>query len=172
MISWMITALLLSGIFLLWPLYILNDSHDNPSLFGYEALTVLSNSMIPEFEKQDLIIINRNAEPQIGDVVTIERTNELVTHRLIGETDGMYETQGDNNEIKDSQLAAPQDIRGVHSGTIPRFGYVIDFLTSPAGFISLIAVPIAGVGLIEILRKTGNRKNRRNNSSVEKCTSA
>ncbi|SES07640.1 signal peptidase I [Salipaludibacillus aurantiacus] len=150
--SWLVTVIIIGAIFLVWPLFILDEDRSNLSLFGYEALIVLSDSMVPEFETQDLLIINQTKNPAVGDVITFKQGETLVTHRLIGIKDGQFKTKGDNNDLADSSLVDPSEVQGVHQMTIPKFGYVISYLTSLTGFITLIAAPILIAVILEIFK--------------------
>src|SRR5699024_6401419 len=66
--------------------------------FGIQILIVSSNSMKPEFQKNDIIIIKEEKEYNIGDIVTfIDKEGNLVTHRIIEKYENAFYTKGDNN---------------------------------------------------------------------------
>ena len=72
--------------------------------FGIQALTVSSNSMMPVFQKGDLIIIKEEKEYKVGDIVTFKDSNgNLVTHRIIEKCENAFYTKGDNNNTKDEE---------------------------------------------------------------------
>ena len=72
--------------------------------FGIQALTVSSNSMMPVFQKGDLIIIKEEKEYKVGDIVTFkDSSGNLVTHRIIEKCENAFYTKGDNNNTKDEE---------------------------------------------------------------------
>lgn len=61
--------------------------NDTPSLFGYSVLVVVTDSMEPALEVNDLIVIRPVAEYNIGDIITfyaeISGQTVRITHRII-----------------------------------------------------------------------------------------
>ncbi len=103
-------------------------------LIGFRSYTVLSGSMEPEFYPGDLVITQHkdNADIKVNDIVTY-RDNEgiIITHRIIEETNEGYITKGDNNNVKDADILKDQDIIGEVKFSIPKVGYVMNFLSNP-----------------------------------------
>lgn len=131
-----------------------------PSVFGYKPLTILSNSMQPEFNAGDVILINVNKTAKVGDVVTYKHADGiLVTHRITQfiEREGkkLFETKGDNNEIADKDLVPIENIVGVQKVAIPKIGYLSKFVAGPFGFFLLVAIPLLGLIIIEIFQRVG-----------------
>lgn len=92
---------------------------DTPSLFGYSALVVVTDSMEPALEVDDLIIIKPSKEYKVGDVITFysEILNQRVriTHRII-EIDipnSIYITQGDKAYADLTKRAHPDYVEEV-----------------------------------------------------------
>ena len=135
-----------------------------PSVLGYVPLSVQSDSMIPEFEKGDLIIskaVDDSTALEKGDVITfktiIEGVDALNTHRIvdISETDGVefYTTKGDNNDIEDTEPVARTAVAAKWDGIrLAGFGSAYDFLTSQSGFFLVILLPLIIFFLYEIIR--------------------
>ena len=134
-----------------------------PSVFGKSLITIISDSMKPEFKTGDLIILNKlNPEDlanlEEGDIITFHSsqdlngdgyTGDIETHRIIKkQVDGnntYYTTQGDNREM--SQFPDPPirstEVIGVFSGTkLPGVGGFIGFLSSSTGFFFFIVLPM------------------------------
>jgi signal peptidase I len=131
-----------------------------PSIFGYKPLTILSNSMQPVFNAGDVILINVEDEPKVGDVITFKHPDGvLVTHRAVRtfEKDGttFFETKGDNNEIVDDVITSRENIIGVQKKIVPFAGYVAKFAAGPIGFILLIVIPLVTFIIIEIFQRLG-----------------
>jgi signal peptidase I len=131
-----------------------------PSVFGYKALTILSNSMEPEFNAGDVILINNKLEPKLNDVVTYKHPDGiLVTHRIVetvkknGEV--FFKTKGDNNNVDDQILIPRRNILGIQKIIIPKAGYIAKFVSSPIGFFIFIAVPLLILIIIEIFQRLG-----------------
>ncbi|KCZ70807.1 signal peptidase I [Candidatus Methanoperedens nitroreducens] len=76
---------------------------------------VVSDSMVPEFKKGDLILTQTmSKEPQVGDIVTFKARNVInpVTHRVIDIRDNIVITKGDNNPLVDDYFTTRDDIIG------------------------------------------------------------
>ncbi len=135
-----------------------------PSVLGYVPLSVQSDSMIPEFEKGDLIIskaVDDSTALEKGDVITfktiIEGVDALNTHRIvdISETDGVefYTTKGDNNDIEDTEPVVRTAVAAKWDGIrFEGWGEAYDFLTSQFGFFLVILLPLIIFFLYEIIR--------------------
>ncbi len=71
--------------------------------FGLRLDVVLSDSMSPEFYKDDIVVIRAYDDYKIGDIIEFKMsaTSEPVTHRIINKTgtgkNVIYETHGDAN---------------------------------------------------------------------------
>ncbi|GAB3410531.1 hypothetical protein GCM10027435_01230 [Haloparvum alkalitolerans] len=70
---------------------------------------VESDSMEPEMNVGDGIVLLPSGDVAPGDVVTFrsDHRDEYVTHRVVGETEAGYVTQGDNNDVTDQQAGHP-----------------------------------------------------------------
>ena len=84
--------------------------------FGVTILKVSSNSMMPTFEKGDYILIKKQKEYNVGDIITYEVEEQgnkyLVTHRIIEEYENGYITKGDANNTNDEGTKYENVIRG------------------------------------------------------------
>ena len=84
--------------------------------FGVTILKVSSNSMMPTFEKGDYILIKKQKEYNVGDIITYEveeqETKYLVTHRIIEKNENGYITKGDANNTNDEGTIYENVIRG------------------------------------------------------------
>ncbi len=128
------------------------DVNNVSNLLGYTPLSVQTESMAPTFEAGDLIIIKK-VDPSTlreGDIITfhtiIMNQYALNTHRIneIRDDNGYrtYVTKGDNNQASDTHIIADGDIVGRYVTRIAGFGRVMDFLTSSAGFLIVIVLPM------------------------------
>jgi len=135
---------------------------------------VISNSMYPKIQIGDAVVI-KDLEPtaiKVNDVIIFhdpENRQDMIIHRVIGIQDEggvkFFTTKGDYNKVNDNwKISMGEVIRGV-AVTLPRFGNVLDFLTTPKGYTSCIVLPAAGalilvmlLGLIEKLAEMSGRK--------------
>lgn len=103
-------------------------------IIGYRSYTVLSGSMEPKFYPGDIVITKHKnkTDIKINDIVTY-RDNDgvIITHRIIEETPEGYITKGDNNNVEDADILTKENIIGEVKFSIPKIGYVMDFLSKP-----------------------------------------
>lgn len=106
--------LILSIFFVLTIIYIKFFSENiNIKPFGIEILKVESNSMAPNFNKEDLIIIKEEKEYEVGDIITFKNLDGIyVTHRIIEKDENGFITKGDNNNTKDDEKVTKEQICG------------------------------------------------------------
>jgi signal peptidase len=150
-------SVLLWAIILLAALYAFTtlatrDSANVASLAGITPMIVESDSMSPTFLAGDLIII-QSCDPatlEEGDIITfhtiINNEYALNTHRIeqLTDQDGIrsYVTKGDNNDIADTHVIADGDIVGKYVTRLPKVGKVLEVLSSSAGFLIIIVLPM------------------------------
>lgn len=105
-------------------------------IFKYKPLAIMSNSMIPNFRRGDIVISKKfnkgnieNIENiKIGDIVEYTTKKYTIIHRVIkiyknkaGEN--IYITKGDNNNAPDSEIVENYQIVGVIKLIVPKLGY-------------------------------------------------
>lgn len=124
---------------------------DVPMFFGVGLAVVSTQSMSPELNEGDLLIVNKSESFSIGDVITYASENGLITHRIIDINDEQIITKGDNNASQDTPIT-PSEIIGVVSNSIPAIGNIITFVQSPIGII-LLLIPITIFVCIKMFKK-------------------
>lgn len=109
-----------------------------PRLLGYQSLAVLSGSMEPQIPVGSLVFA-KETEPsalEVGDVITYRLSGStLVTHRVI-ENDtvsGQLITQGDANDVADSNPVEYQNVVGKVTMHLPWLGYLSIYIKTPLG---------------------------------------
>lgn len=134
------------------------------NIFGYIPLTVQSDSMLPTFAKNDLIIckeVDDINNLQKDDVITfwtmIDGKKAMNTHRIVEINDNegrvSFITRGDNNEIDDFSPVSSEEIIGKWTKTkISGFGKAMDFLRTKKGFFICILIPMALFFLFELYK--------------------
>lgn len=119
-------------------------------LFGFQAFSVLSGSMEPNYHVGSLIYVKEvdYHELKSGDVITFMLDEDLVaTHRIVDVFPDQddpsvlrYQTKGDANEAADGTLVHYKNVIGTPVFTIPYLGYVADFIQKPPGTYAAIAI--------------------------------
>lgn len=146
-----------------------------------KPLIVLTDSMEPTIKSGDLILIREVDFDDVeeGDIISYfesetQRTT-TVTHRVIEiiyDDNGNkleFVTQGDANNIEDSDHVTRGKLIGVYKTRIPVLGNVAIFLKSTPGLIVAILVPLGLlVGYDVIRRKLYDKKNEEDTNELLK----
>lgn len=117
-----------------------------PMPFGYGIAVVMSGSMEPELSKDDLILVEKQQEYQLEDVVVYQTGDSLVVHRIIAMDEDQIVTQGDANQAADKPIRV-EFIKGEVIGKLEGAGKFVKLIKSPVVTVILIA---AGVALLEL----------------------
>ena len=119
-------------------------SSNNFSVGGIRVFTIISNSMLPDYEPGDILVLKEEnpSNIKIDDNVTyIGKTGQVkglvVTHKVIDkrEEDGKYyfTTQGTNNEIADPEIDESQIYGKVVYKTV-LLSALCKIMLKPAGY--------------------------------------
>lgn len=112
-------------------------------IFGLQVFTVLSGSMEPAYPVGSLIYVKK-VDPRAltsGDVITFMLDEKTVaTHRIVevvpDEADAAvmrFRTKGDANNAEDGSLVHYKNVIGTPVFTIPKLGYVANYIQNPPG---------------------------------------
>ena len=120
-------------------------------LVGLRPLVVLSGSMEPTYHVGSMIYV-KSVDPEtieVGDPITflINEDLDMATHRVIeidAENQHFY-TKGDANDAADGAPVHFENLVGKPIFTIPKLGYISDWITNPPGLY------IAGTGMVMFL---------------------
>jgi signal peptidase I len=117
---------------------------------GYSPLVVRSDSMGDAFPAGSLAVARpvRAAQVDIGDVVLVERDRGApILHRVVSRREGggrlAVETKGDANRSADPVRYVLPDRVPVAAYRVPGLGYLVAFITTPAGWALLVVLPAA-----------------------------
>ena len=145
----------------------LGKNSDVPEMMNYEFYTVISDSMMPKLKKDDIIIIQKNINPdkiKEGNILTFKnKYGEIITHRVVKinkrEDFVNFVTKGDNNEKDDAEIVTTDMIIGRVVYTLPSFLLVFKnkVFFSTIVFILIIIIMIN----VRISKKRMNRKQDR-----------
>ncbi len=118
--------------------------------------------MNPVYDKGDLVLVRRQTNYQIGDIVTYRHPEiGAIIHRIIDQDGARFILQGDNNDWLDSYEPLPSEVIGEEWVHLPKVGKAITWVRGPGLVIFIIAV--IGVGVVlpsSDQRRVGQRVSR------------
>ncbi len=132
-----------------------------PMPMGYGAAVVLTGSMEPTIMADDLIIVAKQPDYAVDEVVVYQSGSILVVHRIIDITDGMVTTQGDANSAADEPVEMTA-IKGKVIATVPMLGNLARLLKTPAATIVLLA------GAVVMLEASFRKEKQKSDDNLEK----
>ncbi len=157
---------------MLYDLYLIVQSFVNPgitpSIFGVKTFTIISGSMEPTINIDDIIITKKASsnDININDIITFKTNNEIITHRVIDiEKSGdkiVYTTKGDKNEVSDIVKIEYEQIEGKYLNKIPVLGKVLSILKNKIVFESIIVfLVLCLIWQNKIIKKKIERSKKR-----------
>ena len=129
-----------------------NTVGKDADFLGYKPYIVLSDSMRDTFAVGDLSV-SVQTDPETlepGDIITftsIDPSNygSVVTHKIreITEYEGepAFVTYGTTTGVDDSYPVPFDNVIGEYKFRLPKMGYFFEFLTTPAGYVTVILIP-------------------------------
>ena len=141
-------------------------------LMGYRCFNIISPSMEPEYGVGDLIYVKEVDPATIkeGDVITFLVNEDLVvgTHRVVrvdAENKHFY-TKGDANDIEDQSPVHFNNVIGVPEFSIPKLGYVSDFIQNPPGMYITIGIGVLLILIVFVPDMIGKKKEDENEETA------
>lgn len=149
-----------------------------PSLFGYNAYTVLTNSMEPTIMTKDVIIAKKVKDVnqlQVGQIVTFiapkgfannpSLEGKFITHRIeeLHLEDGYIITKGDNPSATRDIHIPSENVVAVYCKTSGFMKGLITVISNPFGFLAIVIVPLVGVLISQILVLVKGAKSKKEN---------
>ena len=139
-------------------------------VLGYKCYTVISGSMEPQYSVGDLLYVKSvDANTiKVGDPITFVLNEDLVvaTHRVVridAEKNHFY-TKGDANQIEDSEPVHFNNVIGVPQFSVPKLGYVSDFVQNSPGMYITIGIGIVLILLVFLPDIVSKKKEETENS--------
>lgn len=129
-----------------------NTVGKDADFLGYKPYIVLSDSMKDTFAVGDLSV-SVQTDPETlepGDIITftsIDPSNygTVITHKIreITEYEGepAFVTYGTTTGVDDSYPVPFDNVIGEYKFRLPKMGYFFEFLTTPAGYVTVILIP-------------------------------
>ncbi|MGN1301546.1 MAG: signal peptidase I [Clostridia bacterium] len=118
-------------------IYVIGHEYDkefNIKLFGVSAIVVENNSMEPEINKKNVVIVKRTEELVEGDVITFYQDGQLKIRRIVKVNDKgvdeTYITKGDNYFYYDEKEIGQSQVEGKVIKVLKASGTIIRMLQS------------------------------------------
>lgn len=126
---------------------------ETAGILGYNYKTVLTGSMEPAIPVGSIVITKEQSSYEMEDIISFQEEGAIITHRIISIDRERYITKGDANNVADTEEVQQKQILGKVILTIPLLGYLVMWLMSPFGIISLFI--IIGIWYIATGRNRG-----------------
>ena len=172
---WDVTSSVLVGVVVIFAVLLIGVR-----LFGIQVYSVISGSMEPEYPVGALIYVKevKPSEVEVGDVITFMLDEDTVaTHRIVevvpDETDSSvlrFKTKGDANAAEDGSLVHYKNVIGTPVFTIPKLGYVANYIQNPPGMyvaISAGAILLLLVFLPDLFSKDEKEGTKKKGKRLE-----
>lgn len=106
-------------------------------ILGYSCLIIKSGSMEPTLKINDMILIKKENNYNLNDIVAYNVNNKyLVTHRIVDTDENQYITKGDINNVNDTSINKSQ-IEGKVIFRSAVLGFFVLYLLKPTIIILL-----------------------------------
>ena len=172
---WDVTSSVLVGVVVIFAVLLIGVR-----LFGIQVYSVISGSMEPTYHVGSLIYVKDvdYTELEAGDVITFMLDEDTVaTHRIVevvpDETDSSvlrFKTKGDANAAEDGSLVHYKNVIGTPVFTIPKLGYVANYIQNPPGMyvaISAGAILLLLVFLPDLFSKDEKEGTKKKGKRLE-----
>lgn len=148
-----------------------------PTFAGYAPMIVLSDSMYPEIQRGDMILVKEADAGSVkeGDVISFfdpdSSKNAVVTHRvkeiMTEEGEIRFRTQGDANNAEDRELVPAENLVGIWTGdAFAGIGSAALFIQSTPGMILCIGLPVLLLAASELLRRRRYERKRQEDTDA------
>lgn len=104
---------------------------------GYTIFQVITGSMSPTINPQDIVIVKLTDNVKTNDIITFRVGNDFVTHRMIGTEEDKIITRGDANNSQDAPITKDVIV-----------GKVVFIISNVAIWIKVIKEPIVIAAII------------------------
>ena len=131
--------------------------------FGYSIFSVATGSMEPTLKQNDIILIKKEKDYNVDDIVTYENEGNYITHRIVTKRGKDLVTKGDANNTKDVPITI-DDVIGKMVKVYPNAGIWQKVFTTPQIIIMVFVTLI----LFDFAFSYKGFKNKKNAELVEK----
>ena len=112
-----------------------------PMPFGVGMSVVMTGSMEPTLRVNDLVVVKKMSEYNVGDIVVYQQGNQLIIHKIIEKNDeeATITTKGDANNIDDGQIPVSA-VKGKYVFRVPFVGLAVKGLKTVPGIIIVLGL--------------------------------
>ena len=171
--KWIIISILLIICFFSISMIISNltSKEKLPTTFGFALLKIETGSMTPTLNPNDVIIIKKcdiedYEENQIVAFWMNPNDSVPTVHRIISINGDEVITKGDYINNSEDPLKELDDLIGKKVIVLPKLGYVIDFIRTPIGVLSILLVVFIVTFAPGIIRSLINKEEQEENKEV------
>lgn len=159
-------------------IFIQRVSKDSISLFGYKMYTVVTESMVPEYNLYEMLIVKETPakELKMNDDITYRGAvsdfkGKIVTHRvrqIKPQADGTYRfvTKGIANEYLDPEISETQILGKVVYKT-KLLSFLSKIINNVYGFYFAIILPMTILIFIEVVETVNEKKEEKDENKKE-----
>lgn len=144
------SLMLLANLYLLFERKV--NGNQNATVFGFTSAVVLTGSMEAAISPNDMVIVHKQADYEVNDIVMYEGNVSTVTHRIIKLGENGYITKGDANNTDDGEISRERIIGKVIL-IIPSIGRVILFFQTPLGMLVLLLILFMMIEISSIIKR-------------------
>ncbi len=112
-----------------------------PMPFGIGVGVVMSGSMEPELSVDDVIIVKKCDNYNVGDTVVYQDGRTLIVHKIIEENGDTVVTQGTANNTPDEPITLSA-VKGKVIRSISGLGILVKVIKSPAVTLFMLAAAV------------------------------
>jgi len=134
-----------------------------PMPFGTGVAVVMSGSMSPALEVDDLVIVREQAHYEVSDIVVYQSGSRLIVHRIIAEEGDQVITQGDANNVSDPPIERSA-IKGKVVAHVPGVGRGVRALKTPVG---ILIVLLAAFAVAELSFRRERKNNKKEQDAIK-----
>lgn len=129
-----------------------------PRAGGMGTYAVLSSSMEPALPVGSIIYtrpVTDIREIKEQDIISFQTGQILVAHRVlsVNRDAGTLITKGDANKVEDAVPVDAADVTGIVRWYIPYFGYILKFLETKTGRLTICLTALVLLVLMQILSR-------------------
>lgn len=167
--------IILSVLIILFIINLILSFEENTHILGIYMFNIVSESMEPTLEIDDVVIVQKcdTLQLQKGDIITFQQDGRIISHRILDVTKEKgaikFETKGDNNEIPDPEKVEAGQVYGKVLFKIKRIGKVISYIQNVRGLINIAIFAVIVYILVSLRDKQKNtRKMKRKKYEIKK----
>lgn len=143
-------------------------------LFGIQPYVVESGSMEPAIQTGSVCFINKKAkydDMKVGDIIAFQLDEKaFATHRIKSISNEGFTTQGDANDAEDIITTTRDNFIGKNIFSIPKVGFIIKDIQTPAGRIIMITIIITMLLAGILVGKPSEKNKNKNEEKMENKT--